>query len=38
MNRLVAVDEVAAAVSFLMSDAAAAITGIVVTVDAGSTA
>jgi 3-oxoacyl-[acyl-carrier protein] reductase len=38
MNRLVAVDEVAAAVSFLMSDAAAAITGVVVTVDAGSTA
>jgi 3-oxoacyl-[acyl-carrier protein] reductase len=38
MNRLVAVDEVAAAVAFLMSDAAAAITGTVITVDAGSTA
>jgi 3-oxoacyl-[acyl-carrier protein] reductase len=38
LNRFADVDEVAAAVSFLLSDAAAAVTGTTVTVDAGSTA
>jgi 3-oxoacyl-[acyl-carrier protein] reductase len=38
LGRFAEVDEVAAAVSFLLSDAAAAVTGTTVTVDAGSTA
>ena len=38
LKRLAAVDDVAAAVAFLMSDAAQNITGTVLTVDAGSTA
>jgi 3-oxoacyl-[acyl-carrier protein] reductase len=38
LNRLTTVDEVAAAIGFLISDAASAITGTVTTVDAGATA
>lgn len=38
LNRLTTVDEVAATIGFLISDAASAITGTVTTVDAGSTA
>ena len=38
LKRLVDVDDVANAVSFLMSDAARNITGTVMTVDAGNTA
>jgi len=38
MHRMATVDDVASAVNFLMSDGAANITGIVMTVDAGSTA
>ena len=38
LGRLATVDDVAAAVAFLVSEAAAGITGTVVTVDAGNTA